>query len=180
VVSLFSPDLSVLKAVYAGGLPAGFVNAIAVVSFLGSGWMLLGLVPPLLVRRYRPRAAAALATLTLTSVAVASMKALFGRIRPCNALAWAHTLSIDAPSDHSFPSGHAAGSFAFALLVWNTNRRAGWILIALASLVAASRVALGVHYPSDVIAGALLGSGLGWTAARLYPRSTAAANVEAR
>jgi undecaprenyl-diphosphatase len=168
MVSVFSPDRSVLKALYAGGLPSDFVNAIAVVSFLGSGWMLLGLLPPLLVRQYRLPAAAALATLTVTSAAVASIKALTGRIRPCNTLAWANTLSIDVPSDHSFPSGHAAGSFAFALFVWSSNRRAGWILIALSSLVAVSRVALGVHYPSDVVAGALLGSVLGWTAARLY------------
>jgi undecaprenyl-diphosphatase len=167
---VFSPDLSLLRALYAGGTSAWWIEAIALVSFLGSGWMLLGLLPALLVRRHRLAAITALVTLSVTSAAVASIKSFTGRVRPCNALGWAHTLAIDVPSDCSFPSGHAAGAFAFAVFVFRSNRRAGAILLALASLIALSRVALGVHYPSDVAAGALLGSFLGWTSARLYRR----------
>jgi undecaprenyl-diphosphatase len=171
---LFSLDLSVLRVLYAGGWPSSWVMPVVVLSFLGSGWMLLGLLPALAMRQLRSFAVVALMTLGLTSGAVTSLKALTSRVRPCNALGWAHTLPIEVPIDGSLPSGHAAGSFAFALFVFYFNRRAGWALVILASLVALSRVMLGVHYPSDVVAGAVLGSAFGWTGARLYqPRAPA-------
>src|SRR5260370_22040151 len=130
--------------------------------------MMLGLVPAFLVRELGVPAAVALAMLTVMSGVVASVKALTNRVRPCNAIAWAHALPIDVPRGCSFPSGHAAGSFAFAFFVLALQRRAGAILIGIAALVALSRVALGVHYPSDVLAGAILGAAFGWTAARMY------------
>jgi undecaprenyl-diphosphatase len=107
-----------------------------------------------------------LVTLAATSVVVASAKALAGRVRPCHTHAWLHALPIALPTDPSFPSGHAAGSFAFAAFVFTTHRRAGFALSCVALLIALSRVALGVHYPSDVAAGALLGTLLGWAGAR--------------
>jgi undecaprenyl-diphosphatase len=167
-------DLSALRVLYAGGWPSSWVTSVVVLSFLGSGWMLLGLLPALAVRSLRPFAIVVLATLALTSGAVTSLKALTSRVRPCNALSWAHTLPIDVPMDSSLPSGHAAGSFAFAVFVFYFSRRAGWALLALASLIALSRVMLGVHYPSDVMAGAALGSAFGWTGARLYQLRTPA------
>ena len=63
------------------------------------------------------------------------------------------------PSDHfSFPSGHALHAVSFALLLG--QQYPGWApaLWAFAALVAASRVVLGVHYPSDVLAGAAVGA----------------------
>jgi undecaprenyl-diphosphatase len=165
---LSSLDLALLRALYVGDGPAAWRIAALVASFLGSGWMLLALLPGLAVRRLRWITATALATLLLTSGTVTSIKALTARVRPCNALAWAHTLLLDVPSDGSFPSGHAAGSFAFAAFVWSSDRRAGWPIVAFAFLVAISRVALGVHYPSDVAAGAVLGAALGWAGARVY------------
>jgi membrane-associated phospholipid phosphatase len=64
---------------------------------------------------------------------------------------------------HSLPSGHAALSFALATSISLSYPRAAVALPSLtwAALVAASRVWLGVHYPSDVLAGALLGAGAG-------------------
>ncbi|HEX9295177.1 MAG TPA: phosphatase PAP2 family protein [Polyangiaceae bacterium] len=165
---LHSIDICILQALYVGEVSPLWLYAIVAVSFLGSGWMLLGLLPALLVRTIRLPAAIAIAALTLTSGAVASVKVLTARVRPCNALGWAHALPIALPSDCSFPSGHAAGSFALAFFVLTLHRRAGAILVALATLIALSRVALGVHYPSDVLAGALLGSIFGWAAARIY------------
>jgi len=60
---------------------------------------------------------------------------------------------------HSFPSAHAANWFAMATVAWLFYRRSGWFLFPLAAAVAFSRVYNGVHYPSDVAAGALLGAG---------------------
>src|SRR5687767_10849248 len=178
---LESIDLWLLRAVYAGESGRAWLDVVLLMTFLGSGWMLLGLFPVFFVRTLRLRAATLLLTLVLTSGIVASAKALGGRVRPCHALDWVRTLPIELPTDPSFPSGHAAGSFAFAAFIFASNRRAGVGLAALAAAIAFSRVALGVHYPSDVVAGALVGGLLGWVGARVSPSavgSLANANSE--
>jgi len=77
----------------------------------------------------------------------------------------AHPLGIhllSAPStDPSFPSDHAAAAFSIAFAILALSRRAGLAFVVVAALIAASRVALGLHYPSDVLAGAVVG----WSAA---------------
>ncbi|RLC73035.1 MAG: hypothetical protein DRI52_02535 [Chloroflexi bacterium] len=62
------------------------------------------------------------------------------------------------PSDSSLPSNPATVGFTLAVAVWLHNRRAGALLLILATLLAISRVYCGVHYPLDVITGAGLGS----------------------
>lgn len=61
------------------------------------------------------------------------------------------------PTDSSFPSNPAAVGFAFATGVWLLKRRVGLVMFVLAALFAFSRVFCGVHYPSDVLVGALIG-----------------------
>ncbi|MCP4694754.1 MAG: phosphatase PAP2 family protein [Desulfobacterales bacterium] len=76
------------------------------------------------------------------------------------------TSSIVTTGPHrnrSFPSGHACNAFMIAAIFADRLRGRRWLFFGAASLVALSRVYLGVHFPSDVIAGALLG----WGAARL-------------
>jgi len=63
-----------------------------------------------------------------------------------------------APGGWSFPSQHAAFTFTAATTTVLANRILGWIAFIFAALVAYSRVYLGVHYWSDVIAGAIIGS----------------------
>jgi membrane-associated phospholipid phosphatase len=67
---------------------------------------------------------------------------------------------VRMPSSTAFPSGHSAAAFAFATGVGQVMPTAAFPLRALAALVAYSRVHTGVHYPGDVIAGALLGGAL--------------------
>ena len=62
-----------------------------------------------------------------------------------------------APTDSSFPANPAAVAFALAVGVWMKNRRAALVLIFLAALWSLARVANGLHYPSDVLAGGLIG-----------------------
>ncbi|MCM2532578.1 phosphatase PAP2 family protein [Neobacillus pocheonensis] len=57
----------------------------------------------------------------------------------------------------SFPSNHAAASFAIAASIWFWRKRDGWIWFILAAAISFSRVWSGIHYPTDVIGGAILG-----------------------
>jgi undecaprenyl-diphosphatase len=63
-------------------------------------------------------------------------------------------------ADPGFPSDHATGAFAVAMAIYLRNRL--WVGIALvaAAVLAVGRVAIGVHFPSDVLAGAVLGCGV--------------------
>ena len=73
-----------------------------------------------------------------------------------------------------FPSSHASVAFAFAVAVaMQTPRRIGaWAALAMATLIAWSRISLGLHFPFDVAAGAVLGTVCGWAVVRLVmPRA---------
>lgn len=75
-----------------------------------------------------------------------------------------------APLDrYSFPSGHTLHAVSFTTLVMSQFPEAGLVLVPFAALVAASRLVLGLHYPSDVVAGALLGFGLASLSLQLGP-----------
>jgi len=71
---------------------------------------------------------------------------------------------------HSFPSGHSARSFLIGMMaIFLTPHWLGFILIIWAILVALGRVAMGVHYLSDIFVGALLGILGGWVGFKIYP-----------
>jgi undecaprenyl-diphosphatase len=86
------------------------------------------------------------------------LKPLVGRVRPCNALPPESVrLLVGRSKAFSFPSAHAANSFVMATIFsWRLPRVAP-LAFFIAALVAYSRVYVGVHYPLDVVGGALLG-----------------------
>lgn len=88
------------------------------------------------------------------------LKPLIGRIRPCD-INTAIPLLIARPTDFSFPSGHTLSSFAAASVIFHANTGMGIAAIVLASLIAFSRLYLYVHYPSDILAGMILGIFIG-------------------
>ncbi len=99
------------------------------------------------------------------------VKPLAPRRRPLrDEVALAQDRWVRMPTSTSFPSGHTTSAFAFATAV-GQRIPALWIpLRALALLVGYSRIHTGVHYPGDVVAGAVVGSTCGWTVARRAAR----------
>ena len=82
---------------------------------------------------------------------------LWARPRPYVAHPDVH-LFIAPSHDPSFPSDHATAAFAIAVALWLRHRKAGWLALGLAAILSIARVAVGTHYPGDVIAGALIGT----------------------
>jgi undecaprenyl-diphosphatase len=114
-------------------------------------------------RQGRMAAVALVIAIALTDqIACSVLKPLVGRVRPCNALSPEQCrLLVGRSSAMSFPSAHAANSFAMATVAsWRLSRFAP-LLFLFAAAVAYSRVYVGVHYPLDSIAGAILGAWLG-------------------
>jgi membrane-associated phospholipid phosphatase len=109
--------------------------------------------------RGRRAAADGLASVALTSTVVNLMlKPLAGRRRPSHDTYGVPVArEVAMPRSTSWPSGHAASAFAFATAAGAASQRIAAPLTALAALVACSRVHTGVHYPLDVIAGAVTG-----------------------
>lgn len=110
----------------------------------------------------------------IVDVLEAFLKPAIGRIRPCHALEGVRLLTL-CPEGRSMPSGHALSSFAFAIPLFYLTRGqlsfpARLYPLILAGLIAFSRVYVGVHYPADVLAGALLGSGIAMTLIAAYSR----------
>jgi undecaprenyl-diphosphatase len=99
------------------------------------------------------------------------LKELFERVRPCNALSDAIT-PVGCAGGFSFPSNHALNNFAAAIFLLRLFPAYKWIFLIVAVLISISRIYLGVHYPSDVIGGALIGVAFG------YLFSVAAINLE--
>lgn len=89
------------------------------------------------------------------------LKELFERARPCNALSDVFT-PVGCTGSFSFPSNHAVNNFAAAAFFTRLYPRYKSFLFTTASLVAISRVYLGLHYPSDIIAGAAIGFVFGY------------------
>ena len=155
-------DLRVHDALVLG--PGAARDVVLAVTQLGAP-LLLELVTlvaaGVLLRRGRRRLAAYVLTCVVGAELVSvSLKALVGRQRPC-------LDDLGCPMTSSFPSGHAVGAAAFwvaaAVVLLPVLGRRAWWLIALAPVVALTRLLLGVHYLSDVSAGLLVGGC--WSAA---------------
>jgi undecaprenyl-diphosphatase len=95
----------------------------------------------------------------LLALAVAQVIShMWERPRPYVAHSADAHLFIPASHDPSFPSDHATAAFAIAVAILLRHRKAGLLALAMASVLSLARVAVGTHYPGDVIGGALIGS----------------------
>ncbi len=88
------------------------------------------------------------------------LKFFINRKRPFSVLEIAPLLKYEAYDKFmSFPSGHAAFFFALALTVFYFNKLWGWRFLAMATVISLARIFVGVHWPSDILAGAIIGLG---------------------
>jgi undecaprenyl-diphosphatase len=129
----------------------------------GAGWAFAGLWLAVLDGKRGQRAAIAStgAAALSTYVAQRMLKPIFRRNRPWFTREAAKVVGGKTP-DHSFPSGHTAASFAAATALSMAYPSARPLLFLTATAVGLSRVHLGHHFPSDALAGGLLGTGVGW------------------
>ena len=127
---------------------------------LGDGLFWYALMLALLLRNGAEAALPVLHMLGVGAACTAAYKLLKrGTLRPRPYEVHAHIAAGAAPLDRfSFPSGHALHAVAFTLVAAQHYPRLAVLLAPFTLLVAVSRVVLGLHYPSDVLAGALLGA----------------------
>ena len=132
-----------------------------------SGFVWLALTALLLAFRRTRGAGWVLAAALLFDAVLCNilLKPMVGRIRPCDVLTEVELL-IPRPEDFSFPSGHTAASFASVTALWLAGKKR-WAMAALplAVLIAFSRMYLCVHFPTDILGGAVLGTACGWLGA---------------
>ena len=121
----------------------------------GAVWLAIAAVVAARSRRVQVLLWVAVADLA-AQLSTILLKAAIHRDRPP-----VHTL-VAGPHSHSFPSGHAASSFACAVVLASFVPRLRWPLYVLAALIAFSRAYVGVHFPLDVVAGSAWGLFLGW------------------
>ena len=98
------------------------------------------------------------------------IKPLVGRPRPCHALDILKHIA-NCSNSFSFPSNHAVNAFTIASIssLYFRNRAVIIITFTAALMIALSRVYLGQHYPTDILAGAILGSAVGYLGSKLIP-----------
>jgi membrane-associated phospholipid phosphatase len=173
--ALLAADVAAYRAVRRQSTHPSVVRASLGLSHFGEhalGWLAIGALGTALGadRRRWARATASVAAAHAANVAV---KRVVRRPRPD--FADLPALGV-VPSKLSFPSAHAASTFAAAAAFSPLAPRLPWRTSAAA--MALSRVVLGVHYPSDVAAGALLGTAVGRWAGRSTPSPARQVPVE--
>ena len=138
-----------------------------------AGFIWAALTAVLLVFRRTRRVGCVLAAALLVDAVLCNLilKPLVARVRPCDILTEVQLL-IPHPDDFSFPSGHTAASFASVTALWLAGKKQ-WAMAALpvGVLIAFSRMYLCVHYPTDILGGAILGAACGWAGAWLVKKA---------
>lgn len=146
-------------------LRVGFLNPIMQgITHLGDGgvfWIILSVLLLLFKKTRKVGLCCALGLIFDLLVVNIAVKPLVARIRPYEIIKEI-TILTHQPGDHSFPSGHSAGSFACAWAFFRAYKKKwGVPALVLAALVSLSRLYVGVHYPTDVLGGIVIGCVLG-------------------
>jgi undecaprenyl-diphosphatase len=135
-------------------------SSFAIISRLGDGifWYSLMICLPLLYGSAGLQVSATMFVVGVVNLSIYKvLKKKTSRARPC-AASDLITLGAQPLDLYSFPSGHTLHAVAFSIILVSYYPFMGWVVIPFAALVAMSRVILGLHYPTDVLAGAAIGT----------------------
>ncbi len=166
---MFNPDISLFRAInnlaglHSGVDGLGIFAAVFLLPLMG----FLLVLAAFTVRRLKEEhwyemPVHAFASAALAYVMRLGIGTIVGRIRPFAALPDVHRLIEVDHVNASFPSGHASLTFALAFVVFRRDRDWGIAFLILAALVGAGRVFVGVHFPADIVGGAVGGWFASW------------------
>jgi undecaprenyl-diphosphatase len=163
-------DLGLMRRLHRWRAPRSIRISMLLMSRLGNGWLWYSLGIFVLIcggqARYRAFFAGALSALVAILI-FQRVKPLSRRRRPCEIEP--HCWAVISPPDRfSFPSGHAMTSFAIAVAVGTFYPQCQPCLLAVAALIAVSRIIVGMHFLTDIVVGALMGALIGYLSAGLF------------
>lgn len=157
-------DMKILELIQTG-FGCDVLDAVMpLITRLGDGGILWIICSLLLVIFPKTRKAGAAMAVSLVLEVICCnviLKPFVARLRPCD-INTSVQLLIAHPGGFSFPSGHTGASFAAASALFFGRNQLSIFAFIVAALIGFSRLYLYVHYPTDVLAGALLGIMLGW------------------
>jgi undecaprenyl-diphosphatase len=168
--TLSAPDLFLMRRLNRWRPPRWIRVWMLAASRAGDGWLWwccgLAVLASNDATSHQALAAAGVAALA-GIVSFKTLKRTVGRKRPCaiEPHCWAHLLP---PDQFSFPSGHSITAFAVTVSLGTFYPDALPVLLWCAASVAVSRVVLGMHFLSDVVAGSAIGASLGYSAALFF------------
>jgi undecaprenyl-diphosphatase len=161
--SLQKSDIGILKLIFENRIPGletifiFITNSAGAIAF-GAPIVLLLIALKKKITVLRREALMILVPVALSAIIANALKYIFDTPRPYEVYSFIHKLSVGGSP--SFPSGHTADAFSFAVAMALVYRK--WFIVIpvliWACLVGYSRMYLGVHFPSDVIGGALIGA----------------------
>lgn len=156
---LMNYEFEVLNFIQANITNPVLDKTMIIFTYLGAGgfiWILVTLMLLMSAKYKKNGLILAISLLGCLLIGNVILKPLIGRIRPCD-VNLAVELLVKRPLDASFPSGHAMSSFAAALSIFYLNKKAGVGAFLLAAAISFSRLYLYLHYPTDIVAGAVIG-----------------------
>ena len=120
-------------------------------------WLIIGIIMLFFRKTRRAATIMLISTAAVLLFGELFLKNTVCRVRPCNVRPYID-IPVKRPTSYSFPSGHSSTAFSCATSIWLHHKLFGFFVLILAFLIAFSRMYNYVHFPSDVLAGALLGA----------------------
>ncbi len=150
---------------------SSYLDALIVFIAVYYGWIILVALFLYLIEHEDKRTGMRDLVVVLVSAGIAlalalSFKNFFHTLRPFDVLPWVHPLTLE--TDHAFPSGHATFFMALASALWFYHKRLALFFGLSSIFIGIARIAVGVHWPGDILGGLFLGVLIGTTTSHLF------------